>query len=59
MWGKQLCKKQKNFNIDDIRVLLQQINDTVQEAHPDEDDIVGIIVWNNVLSIAEQLGITL
>ena len=49
----------KNFNIDDIRTLLQQINDTVQEAHPDEDDDVGAIVWNNVLGIAEQLGITL
>ena len=49
----------KNFNIDDIRTLLQQINDTVQTAHPDEDDDVGAIVWNNVLSIAEQLGITL
>ena len=49
----------KNFNIDEIRNLLNQINNTVQEAHPDDDDDVGAIVWNNVLSIAEQLGITL
>lgn len=49
----------KNFNIDDIRALLLQINDTVQEAHPDEDDDVGAIVWNACLSIAEQLNIEL
>ena len=49
----------KNFNIDEIKTLLQQINDTVQAAHPDEDDDVGAIVWNNCLSIAEELGITL
>ena len=49
----------KNYNIEDIRNLLNEINDTVQESHPDEDDDVGAIVWNACLGIAEHLGITL
>ena len=48
-----------NFNTENIRTHLNQINDTVQEVHGDVDDDVGAIVWNACLSIAEQLGITL
>ena len=45
----------KNFDIDYIRTLLTQINDTVQAAHPDEDDDVSAIVWNACLAIEEKL----
>lgn len=47
----------KNYNAEDIRNLLQHIVDTVNEAHPDEEDEVGIMVWNDCLMLAETLGI--
>ena len=47
------------FNIEEVKKLLNQINEVVLEAHPNEDDDVSAIVWNNVLSIAEQLEVDL
>lgn len=49
----------KDYFTDDIRTLLLQINNTVQEAHPDDDDDVGAIMWNCCYSIAQQLNIEL
>lgn len=45
----------KDFDSAYILNLLKQINDTVQAAHPDEDDDVGAIVWNACLAIEEEL----